>query len=139
MIIDMEHLVNQIACYLSLARVSEGRARPFVSDKLLLVAAAMATRGLLPKTAAACRNQILRHNPQHAVGRVLTMEQALRDAEFQPLLKRAEQLYPLEHAEYLLTNLEIEIEQESRKYVQKRQFLANLLQIQPTDLDDCLD
>lgn len=136
MIIDMEQLVNRIASYFILARVSEGRARPFVRDKLLLVAAALATRGLLPKTAAACRNLILRHNPQHAVSRYDTMEQALRDADFQPLLKRAEQQYPTEHAEVLLLKLGIDLNEVRQNHPQARECLAYLLQIPLHNLDD---
>jgi hypothetical protein len=139
MIIDMEQLVNRIARYFILARVSEGRARPFVRDKLLLVAASLATRGLLPKTAAACRYLILSHNPQHAVSRYDTMEQALRDTEFQPLLKRAEQQYPTEHAEVLLLKLGIDLDDVRRAHPQARECLAFLLQIPPDNLDDCLD
>jgi hypothetical protein len=139
MIVDMDEVVNRVALYLTLARVSELRARPFVSDKLFLLAAVSATRGLYPRVAAACRGLILRHNPQHALGHWETMEQALRAEEFNVLLRRLEQQYPAEHAEYLLTRLAVDLPREQAVCGGARRLLSRLLQVPAAELDDCLD
>jgi hypothetical protein len=130
---------ERLAGYLILARASELRARPFARDKLYLVAAAVATRSLWPKTAACCRARILQHNPQHGVGRLSTMEQSLRNSEFQLILIKAEQLYPPEHAEYLLAKLNISVSEEQAQFANQRDFLAALLQARAEELDACLE
>jgi hypothetical protein len=135
----MHENIDRIAVYLLLACVSDLRATPFVSDKLRLLAAAHATRTLLPKTAAACRERILQHNPSHAVGKLATMEQALRDSDFQTLLKRVEQQYPTEKAEQLLEQLEVYPQKLRRGNYTNKMWLASLLQIENEKLDDCLE
>lgn len=139
MIIDMDENVVPILGYLLLARASELRARPFASDKFYLLAAAAAVRALLPKTAAVCRERILRHNPQHTVGKVATMEQALRHDEICGVLQRAEQGYPWEHAEFLLSKLDLSVEDERTRFSGNKAFFSQLLQTPAAELDDCLE
>jgi hypothetical protein len=139
MIGNMNENVDPLLGFLILARASELRARPFASDKFYLLAAAAAVRALLPKTAAVCRERILRHNPSHAVGKVATMEQALRNADVCGVLQKTEQHYSWEHAEFLLMRLNLSLEQEREQFPNLRAFMAQLLQTSSIELDDCLE
>ena len=67
MMIGMSRPVDVLGLYLHLARASLQRRRPHVSDRLLVIAGAVAAQMQLPKIAAYCRYKILKHNPRHLV------------------------------------------------------------------------
>ena len=91
--------------YARLARISQEQGQLAGRDRLLCLAAAAACRAGWPRVAECCRGLVLEHNPRHVIGRGATALEAMRDEEFQPLLKQLERTCPYEHAEHLLREL----------------------------------
>ena len=90
--------------YLQLAAVSSRKQQPFGRDRLLVLAAAAACECGLLEVAERCRSLVQANNPQHLIARYDSVPDALRDDEFQPLLKHLRQLCPPEQAEFLVEN-----------------------------------
>jgi hypothetical protein len=91
-----------LVTYLDLACASQRRQRLSESDKLMVLAAVVATRLSWPQVADACRQQILAHNPRHLVRHWPSVEAALATERFRAYLKQVERRYPPERAEYML-------------------------------------
>ncbi len=91
-----------LVTYLDLACASQRRQRLSESDKLMVLAAVMATRLSWPHVADGCRKQILAHNPRHLVRHWPSVEAALATERFRAYLKQVERRYPPERAEYML-------------------------------------
>jgi hypothetical protein len=87
--------------YARLARVSDEKGQLPGRDRLLALAAAAACRAGWPQVAECCRRRVLEHNPRHVIGRGATAVDAMRDEEFQLVLKQLERMCPYEHAEHL--------------------------------------
>jgi hypothetical protein len=98
-----------------------------VRDRVLLLAAAMATHLRLPPIAAACRERILAHNPRHLVGRWPSVAQALQAEDFQTLLRQLATRYAPERVEQLLAQLGIERGRERATYASDGEYAAALL------------
>lgn len=98
-----------LAIYLELARVSRIRRRPFVTDRLLLVAGHIAHLGGWPSIESACKNEILHDNPAHALHRYDTIGGAAVAEDFQSILRNAYRRYPKERVEILVARLEIDV------------------------------
>src|SRR5687768_2359651 len=94
-----------VAMYVQLARVSGMRQRPFVQDRLLVCAAIIASQAELPRAASLCRERILRHNPQHWLGRFDSVEEALADDDSLGMVRKVQRRYPPERAEQLYSTL----------------------------------
>jgi hypothetical protein len=125
-----------VATYLQLARVSVLRGRPYVRDKLLLLAAAIAASSDLPMTAKICRERILRHNPQHWIGRYSTAEEAMADDDFVGLVRQAQRRYSPERAEQMLESLGIPLTAAREKYFTSRAMISSLLGVDVGEVDD---
>lgn len=123
----MPDTVDLLAKYLHLARASGLRRRPHVRDRLLLLAAAAATRSGLPRIAACCRQDVLQHNPRHLVQRWPDIAHALRDPEFQHFLAHLEKRYSPEAAEEMMQKLAIERACERATYYSDEEYAAALL------------
>lgn len=87
--------------YLQLAVVSANKSQPLGRDRFLVLAGAAACEAGLLDVAARCRELILAVNRRHMIGRYESVPDALRDDDFQPLLKHLRQLCPPEQAEFL--------------------------------------
>ncbi len=94
--------------YLRLANVSQQKHQLLGRDKLLVLGAASACRAGWPDVAERCRRLILDHNPAHLIGNFPTVADALRSADFAPLLKQHERLCGYERAEFLVNDLGLE-------------------------------
>ena len=103
---------------------------------MLLLASASAANLQLVKLAHYCRNEILKHNPRHLIGRWPSVAEALLDDEFLALLKRVRRKYPVERAETLLSSLGIETENERDAYYHDSEYAAAILGIDPLELLD---
>lgn len=136
MIVDMTEPVDLIAMYVHLARVSGIRGRPYVQDRLLLCAAIIASLAELPKTAAHCRKRILRHNPQHWLGRFPTVTDAIADDDSLGLIRQAQRRYPPERAEQLYATLGLNLEDERCRHVSSGAFLAAALGTSLFEIDE---
>jgi hypothetical protein len=94
--------------YIRLADVSERKRQQIGRDRLLVLAAAAACRAGWPDVAETCRNLVLKHNPAHLIANFATVSDALRSADFLPLLKQHERLCGYERAEFLVDDLGLE-------------------------------
>lgn len=120
-----------LATYLHLARASGLRRRPQVRDRLLVLAAAAATRSGLPRIAAYCRDQVLQNNPRHLIQRWNTVAQALRDPEYQQFLVHLERRFSPTKADVMLANLGIDRSHERATYFTDEEYAAALLGVTP--------
>jgi len=135
----MNDAVDQLAVLLHLARASQLRRRPLVRDRLLVLSGTAALRAKLPEVAHYCRHQILRHNPNHLLGRWPSFQAALEDERFASLLRQLQRRYPLEKAERMLHNLGIERGRERETYFSDLEYAASLLGTTPDEVLELFD
>jgi hypothetical protein len=128
--------VETLGLYLHLARASELRRRLPVRDRLLVLAAAIATEQGLARVAAYCRHRVLEHNPKHLLQQWTTMAEALRDEDFRHFLARLQRRYPPEKAETMLESLGIETGNERAAYYSDEEYAAALLGVSPQRLSE---
>lgn len=126
--------IKLLGVYLHLARASQQRVRPHVRDRLLVIAAAIASRLQLPRIAAYCRQTILAHNPQHLIGNYATVSEALDDSDFLHLLKQLQRRFPQEEAERMLASLGIDQAREWETYFTAEEYAASLVGETPASL-----
>lgn len=125
-----------LGIYLHLAQASHRRQRPHVRDRLLVLAAVVASRSELPRIAAYCRKLILEHNPRHMVGNWPSVGIALGQDDFLHFLKHLERRFPRETAERMLGTLDIEMGRERETYFSDEEYAAALLNVSESDLTD---
>jgi len=118
---------RQLETYLHLARASELRRQPMVTDKLLVLAGVTAAEMGLEEISAVCRHKILTHNPWHIVRRWPRLDAALADERFQVYLKQLRRRYSAEKAEHMLASLGIELAQQRDSYYSLTEYAAALL------------
>lgn len=91
--------------YLQLADVSRRKQQTGGRDKFLVLAGIEALRGGWPDVAELCRAAVVEDAPRHLLGHYDTFADAMRDADFQPFVRRMERFCPFEQAESLLEGL----------------------------------
>jgi hypothetical protein len=123
----MSKPIDLLGMYLHLARASGLRRRPHIRDKLLIVAGAIAQQCRQSRIANYCRHQVLRHNPRHLVRRWPTMAEAMEESDFLHFLKQLQRRYPLERAEQMMSDLNIEMAHERAAYFSDEEYAASLL------------
>ena len=123
----MSRTVRHLFVYLALAQASGRRQRPFVRDRLLALAGAIAAEMEMRAIAAYCRHLVLAHNPGHQMRRWATMEEAVDHLDFLHLLVSIERRYPLERAETLLERMELRPQHDRNDYASDEEFAASLL------------
>lgn len=124
-----------LGLYLHLARASERRKRPHVRDRLLVISAFISARMGLARIAAYCRQEILKHNPRHIIGRWDQVEVAIDQPDFQHVLRNVQRRFPQEKAERMLASLGIERGRERDAYFTDEEYAAALLGITLEQLD----
>jgi hypothetical protein len=124
MLANREHL---LAMYLRLADASRRRHARAATARLLVLAANTASELGLDDVAEFCRHSVLRDNPQHMVGHFPSIRVARQDAAFASFVRSLARHYSWERAEYLLTNLGIEMGREHELYADLREYAAALL------------
>ena|SRR5436190_13401660 len=126
--------IDLLASYLHLARAAERRRQSLVRDRVLVLAAVIAAQIDLAPIAAACREQILAHNPGHMIGRWPTVGAALGEEDFQTLVNQLSTRYGPERVETLVERLGIERANERAAYASDGEFAAALLRLDWEDL-----
>jgi len=126
--------IDLLASYLHLARAAELRRQSLVRDRVLVLAAVIAAQIDLAPIAAACREQILAHNPGHMIGRWPTVGAALGEEDFQTLVNQLSTRYGPERVETLVERLGIERANERAAYASDGEFAAALLRLDWEDL-----
>ena len=96
--------------YVRLAALSQKKQQLSGRDRFLILAAAEACRAGWPEVAERCRELVLENNPAHLIHRSPSMSEALRDDNFNTFLRQLERFCGLEKAEYLLTELGIDVD-----------------------------
>jgi hypothetical protein len=119
--------IDVLAMYLHLAQAARQRRQPWVRDRVLLLAGVIAAQIDLAPIAAACREQILRHNPGHLVARWPTIGEALAEEDFQTLVNQLSTRYGPEQVEQLIAQLGIERGNERAVYASDGEYAAALL------------
>lgn len=132
----MTEPADLIAMYVQLARVAGLRGRPYVQDRLLLCAGLIAAQAEFPKAAALCRERILRHNPQHWLGRFDTIADAIADDDSLGLIRQTQRRYPPERAEQFYSTLGLSLEEERARHISSAAFLASALGTSLFEIDD---
>src|SRR5947207_15963413 len=97
----MRRPIDVLASYLQLARAAKRRGQPLVRDRVLLLAGVIAAQIDLAPIAAACRQQILAHNPRHLVSRWPTIAAALGEEDVQSLMSQLSTRYGPERVDQL--------------------------------------
>ena len=95
--------------YLALAQRSHTRGPWPARDRLLLLAATAASRAGWSAEAHRCCGLVLRANPRHLIGKHPSIEAALEHSEYQPFDRQLQRLCPLERAEWLLQQQQIDL------------------------------
>jgi hypothetical protein len=126
--------IDLLGNYLHLARAAALRRQPLVRDRVLLLAGVIAAQIDLAPIAAACREQILAHNPGHIVARWPTIAAALGEEDFQSLVNQLSTRYGPERVERLVEQLGIERANERAAYASDGEFAAGLLGMDWDDL-----
>ncbi|HEV3025296.1 MAG TPA: hypothetical protein VGX76_22650 [Pirellulales bacterium] len=132
----MTDIDELLALYLHLARASELRNRPWVRDKLLVLAGACAVERGLDLIAAFCRRRILSNNPGHLVGHHPSLAMAMDDERFQGYLVQLRRRYSRERAEHMLRSLGIDLAHERDAYFTLYEYAAALLGTTPVELNE---
>lgn len=130
----MNSPVDLLGIYLHLARSAAQRNRPLVRDRLLVLAAAIASDLQLPAIAACCRARVLEHNPGHLLHRWGTVAEAAESDDFMALRRQLVRKYSPEKAEQLMQSLRIEWESERAAYYSDEEYAAALLGLTVDDL-----
>ena len=123
----MSKPIDLLGMYLHLARASGLRRRPHIRDKLLIVAGAIAQQCRESRIANYCRHQVLRHNPRHLIRRWPNMAVAMEESDFLHFLKQLQRRYPLERAEQMMSDLNIDMAHERAAYFSDEEYAASLL------------
>ena len=131
----MSSPVELLGLYLHLARAATLRKRWLVSDRFLVLAAALAEQIDLTPIAEHCRLQVLAHNPGHMLARWPTLAAALAEPDFLSLLNQLLRRYNREKAEQLLQSLGIERGAERAAYYSDGEYAAGLLGVAWRDLE----
>jgi len=113
--------------YLHLARASERRRQPLVSDKFLVLAGVAAAEQGLDGVAANCRARILSHNPGHLVRRYPTVAAALADTRFQGFFQQVARQYTRERVEHIGQSLGIDLAGERATYYSLDEYATAIL------------
>ncbi|MFT5526061.1 MAG: hypothetical protein ACI9HK_004032 [Pirellulaceae bacterium] len=127
--------IELLGKYLHLARASERRRRPHVTDRLMLLAGITAARLHLSQISTYCRFRILEHNPHHLIRKWDSFQDAEPDEEFLHLLRQIQRRYPFERVEYLLETLGISTENERAVYYSDQEYIVALLDVEQDELD----
>ena len=129
----MRRPIDVLASYLQLARSAKTRKQPLVRDRVLLLAGVIAAQIDLAPIAAACREQILAHNPRHLVGRWPKIAEALGEEDFQTLVNQLSTRYGPERVEQLVHQVGTLEADERADYANDGEYAAALLE---EDWDD---
>lgn len=132
----MAEPIEQLGIFLHLARASELRRRPMISDRLLILAGSIAAEMNLDAVAAYCRHQVLQHNPHHLVRRWSDLAEALGHQDFQFHRARLQRRYPFEKAEQMLDSLGIQVANERNAYFSDLEYAAAILSTTPAALNE---
>ena len=124
----MQEPVEAIAVYLHLARASDLRRQPLVTDKLIILAGALAVELAMPDIAEQCRLAVLARNPQHLLRNWPSLTEAHTTVRFQTFLKQLRRQYSPEKAEHMLGSLGVDRARERELYDTEHEYVSALVE-----------
>ena len=131
----MRRPIDVLASYLHLARGAKRRGQPLVRDRVLLLAGVIAAQIDLAPIAAACRREILAHNPRHLVSHWRTIAAALGEEDFQSLVNQLSTRYGPERVEQLVHRLGLAETEERADYASDGEYAAALMGLDWDELE----
>lgn len=105
---------REMLAYLQLAAVSTEKQQSLGRDRFLILAGAAACRAGFVDVADRCRELVLSVNSRHIIGQYESFADAMRNEDFQPLVKQLSRLCPPEQAEFLLQSQHDESETDAQ-------------------------
>ena len=124
----MAEPAQALAVYLHLARASDLRRQPLVTDKLILLAGTLAVELGMLDIADRCHAAVLRRNPQHLIRHWTNLTEAIAAPRFQTFLKQLHRQYSHEKAEHMLGSLGIDMARERELYANEHEYASALLE-----------
>ena len=124
----MAEPAQSLAVYLHLARASDLRRQPLVTDKLLVLAGTVALELAFVDIADQCHAAVLQRNPQHLIRHWPSLTEAIAASRFQAFLKQLRRQYSHEKAEHMLGSLGIEMARERDLYANDHEYASALLE-----------
>ena len=123
----MADVARILAVYLHLARASDLRRQPLVTDKLLVLAGTTAVELDLGDVAQRCHSAVVTRNPRHLLRNWTSLVEAHADEGFQTLLRQLRRQYSPEKAEHMLGSLGIDMARERELYATEHEYASALL------------
>ena len=123
----MANFARALAVYLHLARASDLRRQPLVTDKLLALSGATAMELDLTEVANRCHAAVLARNPRHLLRNWPNLTEAFWTERFQTYLKQLRRQYSPEKAEHMLGSLGVDMARERDLYDSDHEYVSALL------------
>ncbi len=123
----MADAARSLAVYLHLARASDLRRQPLVTDKLLVLAGTTAVELELSDVAQRCHAAVLERNPRHLLRNWPGLSEAQAAEGFQSFLRQLRRQYSPEKAEHMLGSLGVDMARERELYATEHEYASALL------------
>lgn len=125
----MADSLRNLVVYLHLARASDLRRQPMVTDKLLVLAGATAVEMAIGDIADRCFAAVRERNPQHLLRNWTGFGEVYPAERFQTYLKQLRRQYSPEKAEHMLQSLGIVMARESELYASDHEYVSALVDV----------
>ncbi len=129
-------LWEELVAFLKLAQAFQQRKMIPDRDRAFVLAGCCAALCNFGSISAYCRSQILQNNRGHMVAKWPDFKSALEKDEFQVFLKQLARRLPLEKVEFQLQDLKYQTNLSLAEFQSEEEFLAALLELDPTWLED---
>ena len=123
----MNSLLEELVLLLRLAQAFKDRLLLPDRDRALVLAASCAALIQMPSVAEFCRQLILQNNHGHMVRKWDSMEEAIKDPDFQHFLKQIQRKMPLEAAESKLLEIGYHCDVQRKDYQNDQSFVAAVM------------
>jgi hypothetical protein len=131
-----DSLWEELVAFLKLSQALQQRKMIPDRDRAFVLAGCCATLCNFSSISAYCRSQILQNNRGHMISKWPDLKAAIENAEFQVFLKQLARRMPLEKVEAQLQELGYSNSLTLAEFPSEEEFLAGLLDLDPTWLDD---
>lgn len=127
----MSDTYETLAAFVLLAKAEEQRLNLMDRDRVLVIAATIASERHMEALAGYLRHLVLEHNSGHMLKKYPTLYEALVDPDFQHFLKVVRRKYPFERVEQLLTEHGVDFRAPEKGERTELDVLAGILGVDP--------